>query len=301
MHIENSTETTAQSRHLLERVIPQVVISSAREARLRHRPSPPGEAMTGGYAEPVAEGRAQHGLDRLRTRTALPERAAQAGQSASAHPLVPEPSAGPQAAPYQTRWIGGAIGELCRALDNARADAARLQGLLATAETNLAAARREATDTSRQNDELRNRLRAADAERRQALDAAEQAETMQAVAERARAEAETRATLVSAHMGQAEQRVEEALAQAQQTEIARDAARADAARCQQEALGMGRTVDELRGFAARVTAERDAARAEAERARRQIDEWTAHVLNALVAERDAARAEAERATRQVGR
>ncbi|MGV9266919.1 hypothetical protein ACWDRR_19925 [Kitasatospora sp. NPDC003701] len=142
-------------------------------------------------------------------------------------------------------------------------------------------ARQEAARAVRQNDELRHDLRSAEAERQQALFLAEQAETVWAAAERARADADHRAARMSAHTDQAEQTAQAALAWAHRTRIARDAAFADAARCQQEAAALTSAVEELRAVLAAVSAERDAARAEAARARAQVDQWTSRALATL--------------------
>ncbi|MFE2728722.1 hypothetical protein [Kitasatospora sp. NPDC059327] len=142
-------------------------------------------------------------------------------------------------------------------------------------------ARHEAARAVRQNDELRHDLRSAEAERQQAWSLAEQAETAWAAAERARADADYRAAQMTAHTDQAEQAAQAALDWARRTQIARDAAFADAAKCQQEATALAAAVEELRAVLAAVSVERDAARAEAARARDQVDQWTSRALATL--------------------
>ncbi|MFB8243072.1 hypothetical protein ACFC58_41705 [Kitasatospora purpeofusca] len=156
-----------------------------------------------------------------------------------------------------------------------------LRAALAENRSDLDTARQEAARAVRENEDLRHDLRSAETERQQALFLAEQSETVRAAAELARADADFRAAQMSAHTDQAEQAAQAALAWAHRSQTARDAALADAARCQQEATALASAVEELRCILATVSAERDAARAEAARAREQVDRWTSRTLATL--------------------
>ncbi|MFH9353752.1 hypothetical protein [Kitasatospora sp. NPDC017646] len=287
MYVEHGTEASTPPAHLLERVAVNTVTITAREARLRLRAAQTDRQAPAPHAAPTGADLTERHLGHARPQ---PERAVPAvpavpaGHPTRPHRLEQEP-VGHRAAPEHPGSGPGEIGELRRALGTARSEAFRLRDCLAGVQADLDASRQETARAVQRNDELGRDLRSSEAERQRALDLAERADALRAAAERARDDAELRAARLFAHREQAEQAAQAALAWAHQTHIARDAACADAARCQQEAAALEVMVAELRGVVTLLSAERDAARTEAQRALGQVDRWTSHALEILAVAR----------------
>ncbi|MEU9041389.1 MULTISPECIES: hypothetical protein [unclassified Kitasatospora] len=280
MHVQHGTEAATHTTNLLERVAANTVTVSAREARLRLQTLRADRGVSAPHPEPARPAPSGQGGGHVRLRPFGAEPAVPRTRSPQPHQLAPKSPTG-RGNPGQPDAFPDGIGELRRALDSARADVGRLRAALAEARTDLDTVRQEAARAAGQNDELRQDLGSAETERQQALFFAEQAEAARAASERARTDADYRSAQMSVHAEQAEQAAQAALAWAHRTQIARDAAFADAARCQQEATGLASRVEELHGLLAAVSAERDAARAEAARARGLVDQWTSRALVAL--------------------